>query len=115
MTPAVPFPEKVMVQTISLCNASCAFCPYPAVSPDLPQGTMEEPVFRRIIDECGEHPEQVERLMLYLMNEPLLDPDIVERINYAKARNPTAGIHILTNGSLLTERRGDALIDSALD
>jgi radical SAM superfamily enzyme YgiQ (UPF0313 family) len=115
MSGVVPFPEKVMVQTISRCNAACAFCPYPIVSETLPQGTMDEPLFRKIIDECAEHPEALQNLLLYLMNEPLLDPEIVDRINYAKASNPAAGLHILTNGSLLTERRGDALLDSALD
>jgi len=109
----VPFPEKVMVQTISRCNAACAFCPYPALGPTLPQGVMEESLFRRIIDECGEH--AVQRLMPYLMNEPLMDPQLIPRINYARARNPAASIHILTNGSLLTPRRADELIDSGLD
>ena len=111
----VPFPEKVMLQTVSRCNAACQFCPYPHVSTELPQGKMDDALFGRIIDECAEHPGQVERLMLYLMNEPLLDPKIADRVNLAKQRNPQAGVHILTNGSLLTDRRADALIDSALD
>jgi radical SAM superfamily enzyme YgiQ (UPF0313 family)/MoaA/NifB/PqqE/SkfB family radical SAM enzyme len=110
-----PFPEKVMIQTTSRCNAACRFCPYPVVVDEQPQGTMDEALFRRIIDECAEHPVEVQRLLLYLMNEPLLDGDLVERISYAKARNPRASLHILTNGALLTERRGDALIDSGLD
>jgi radical SAM superfamily enzyme YgiQ (UPF0313 family)/MoaA/NifB/PqqE/SkfB family radical SAM enzyme len=110
-----PFPEKVMIQTTSRCNAACRFCPYPSVVDELPQGTMDEGLYRRIIDECAEHPGEVRRLLLYLMNEPLLDGELAERINYAKTRNPRACVHILTNGALLTERRGDALIDSGLD
>jgi len=76
---------------------------------------MDQALFQRIIEECAGHQGEVERLMLYLMNEPLLDPNIAGRINLAKELNPNVGIHILTNGSLLTERRGDALLDSALD
>ena len=102
-----------MLQTTSRCNAACAFCPYPTVADSMSQGTMDDRLLRRIIDECSEHP--VQRLMPYLMNEPLMDRRIVERINYAKRRNPRASVHILTNGSLLTERKGDELIDSALD
>jgi radical SAM superfamily enzyme YgiQ (UPF0313 family) len=111
----IPFPEKVMVQTTSRCNAACGFCPYPSVSGTLSHGTMEEELYRRVIDECAERPEQVQRILPYLMNEPLLDGRIVERVNYAKRRCPRASVHLLTNGSLLTERRGDALIDSGLD
>jgi len=111
----VPFPEKVMVQTVSRCNAACRFCPYPTVKDDLDQGVMEEALFRRIMDECSEHQDEVQSVMLYLMNEPLLDPNIVPRINYAKERNPQATVHILTNGSLLTDKRADALLDSGLD
>ena len=111
----VPFPEKVMVQTVSRCNAACRFCPYPTVSKDLDQGVMEEALFRRIMDECSEHQDEVQSIMLYLMNEPLLDPNIAARINYAKKRNPQATVHILTNGSLLTDKRADALLDSGLD
>jgi MoaA/NifB/PqqE/SkfB family radical SAM enzyme len=111
----VPFPEKVMLQTTSRCNASCRFCPYPQVSETLPQGTMDDELFRKLVDELADHPQQVQRLMLYLMNEPLLDPQIVDRINYAKQRCPWVPVHILTNGSLLTEKRGQALIESGLD
>ena len=111
----VPFPEKVMVQTVSRCNAACRFCPYPTVSKDLDQGVMEEALFRRLMDECAEHQDEVQSVMLYLMNEPLLDPNIADRINYAKKRNPQATVHILTNGSLLTDKRADALLDSGLD
>jgi radical SAM superfamily enzyme YgiQ (UPF0313 family)/MoaA/NifB/PqqE/SkfB family radical SAM enzyme len=104
-----------MLQTTSRCNAACAFCPYPSVSETLSHGTMEEELYRRIIDECAEHPGEVQRILPYLMNEPLLDGRIVERVDYAKRRCPQASVHLLTNGSLLTARRGDALIDSGLD
>jgi MoaA/NifB/PqqE/SkfB family radical SAM enzyme len=112
---SVAFPSKVLLQTISRCNAACHFCPYPYLAPRLPQDVMEDKVFRRIIDECAQHPGQVDRLMLHLMNEPLMDPSLLDRINYAKERVPDACVHILTNGSLLTERLSDDLIDSGLD
>lgn len=75
---------------------------------------MEEELFRKIIDECGRHPE-LERVLLYLMNEPLTDKNIVERINYAKENNPQSCAHILTNGSLLTEELSRRIIGSRLD
>ena len=77
MSSVVPFPEKVMVQTISRCNAACSFCPYPTVADTLPQGTMDEPLFRKIIDECAEHSEALQNLLLYLMKAYGIGPDSV--------------------------------------
>ena len=75
---------------------------------------MEESLFRKIIDECS-HYSEIQRIILYLNNEPLTDPYIVERLNYAKEKVPWASAHILTNGSLLTDKLADRLINSKLD
>lgn len=71
-------------------------------------------LYKKIIDECSQH-QNVERIILYLNNEPLLDPAIVERIDYAKQKVPWSSVHILTNGSLLNDTRADKLIQSKLD
>jgi len=75
---------------------------------------MTEKLFQKIIDECSSHKE-AERIILYLNNEPLTDPYIVERIEYAKEKVPWASVHVLTNGSLLTDGLAQKLINSKLD
>ena len=75
---------------------------------------MKKNLYKKIIDECSAYPS-IERIILYLNNEPLTDPYIIERINYAKEKVPWASVHILTNGSLLTENLTDKLINSKLD
>lgn len=109
------FPKYIMLQTTSHCNGRCIFCPYPEVKDELPQGNMGGNLYRKIIDECSQYNSSIERIMPYLMNEPLMDEDIVKKINYAKEKNPQSSIHILTNGSLLTEELSMALINSKLD
>ncbi len=108
------FPRYVMIQTTSRCNSHCIFCPYKEVSNELPQGKMEDGLYNKIIDECSSY-FGVERILPYLMNEPLMDSGIVEKINYAKEKNPNACIHILTNGSILTDGLSKRLIGSRLD
>ncbi|MBM3250566.1 MAG: radical SAM protein [Candidatus Omnitrophica bacterium] len=108
------FPKYLSIQTTSLCNASCVFCPYREIRDLFPAKIMEEALFRKIVDECSLHRE-VERIILYLNNEPLTDPRIVERINYAKEKVPWAGVHILTNGSLLNDSLAEGLLSSRLD
>jgi len=75
---------------------------------------MEWSLFRKIIDECSQH-KNVERVMPYLMNEPLLDEGIVDKIDYIKEKNPQASVHLLTNGSLLNGELTKRLIKSRLD
>ncbi len=108
------FPLNIMIQTTSLCNSSCVFCPYRDVSKEFSQGKMEDAVFRKIIEELSEHKE-IERVMPYLMNEPLCDKRIIEKIYLIKKKVPWASTHILTNGINLTEEIGKEIIDSPID
>ncbi|MBN2143229.1 MAG: glycosyltransferase [Candidatus Aureabacteria bacterium] len=104
-----------MFQTISKCNASCGFCPYPSVSPDLPHGRMEEDLFLKILDDCQPYQEHLINLIPGLMNEPLLDKQLIQKITIMKRRFPRACVHFLTNGSLIDEKCGDEILDSPLD
>lgn len=108
------YPKYLSIQTTSFCNAKCVFCPNDDLKPLFAPQVMEEALFKKIIDECSSYPG-IERIILYLNNEPLTDVNIVERINYAKKTVPWASVHILTNGFLLDEKMQDALINSKLD
>ncbi|MDD4951143.1 MAG: SPASM domain-containing protein [Desulfovibrionaceae bacterium] len=111
--PRPSFPRAVQIQTTSLCNARCLFCGYVDSHKDLPQGRMDEALFRKIIDECGRHP--VGRISPYLMNEPLLDKDLPERIAYINSRKSlVTKTKINSNGSLLTPEMSEGLVDAGL-
>lgn len=103
-----------MVQTTSRCNAACVFCPYPAVAKEIRHGEMSFTLFARLMTECSRYP-QVKSINLFLMNEPLMDPRIVDRLNFAKERNPDAAICLWTNGCDLEGPLTRDLIDSGLD
>lgn len=107
------FPKYLSIQTTSLCNASCVFCPYKDIKDLFPKKIMDMKLFKKIIDECLNY--KVERLILYMNNEPLTDPYIIERINYAKEKIPWACVHILTNGVLLTDEMTEKILNSKLD
>ncbi len=107
------FPSKIMIQTTSFCNSDCIMCPYGETSKILTQGKMEWKLFKKIILECKKN--DVERILLYLMNEPLMDKEIVKKINYAKRKNPKAIVHIVSNGNLLNEKLSKKIIKSKLD
>jgi MoaA/NifB/PqqE/SkfB family radical SAM enzyme len=108
------FPLFLMVQTTTRCNAACIFCPYPAVSKEIPQREMSFTLFRKLMNECGRHPD-IQGIMLYLMNEPLMDPLIIDRIDCAKQHNPGASIIISTNGCDLDATMSERILGSQLD
>ncbi len=112
--PLWDFPINVQIQTIASCNARCVFCPHGKTKNQLPKGSMDWDLYKTIIDECVKH--QVFRISPYLMNEPLLDKDIGERIRYISSKKKFyTYTKINTNASLLTEEVTRDLLDSGLD
>lgn len=107
------FPRMLMIQTTSACNASCVFCPLPGLRKTLPQGRMEEALFRRIVEEAGRYPE-VACLNLFLMNEPLADRRMPRFIELARQHHPTAQISLWSNAIALRPELGEALLNSPL-
>ena len=107
---AVPaFPRMVQIQTHSACNAACVFCPHADASKKVPQGRMAETLFTKIVDEIALHDATL-RISPYLMNEPFLDTDILNKARHIKRKVPRARVVLTTNGSRLTKQIVDDLV-----
>jgi MoaA/NifB/PqqE/SkfB family radical SAM enzyme len=89
---------QLQIETINVCNAACVFCPYPVMK--RPKGTMSEDLFRKIIDEAVDI-APITELSFQGLGEPTLDPNIVERIRYAKKSKPAWITTMYTNGTRL--------------
>ena len=114
VNPVPRFPRDVQIQTRTGCNAACRFCPHPVVSRKLSSGTMPRALYEKIVDECCAN--KVHRISPYLMNEPLLDPEMPKRIRTIASRKK-GGTHIKmnTNGALLKGEMAEGIVDSGLD
>ncbi|MBU1864369.1 MAG: SPASM domain-containing protein [Candidatus Omnitrophica bacterium] len=108
------FPRYILIQTVSFCNAHCMICPYDDTVHVQDQGYMDETIFKKIVDEASAHHGCVKQIMPYLMNEPLLDKNLVQKIEYIHQKNPQAWIHIVTNGILLDDETTESLLRSPL-
>ena len=115
--PVPGFPRVIQIQTRPGCPSRCIFCPNGRTIGKIPNVAMPMALFQRIVDECLDH--AVERISPYLMCEPLLDPEIGEKIAYVTRRRDQVGskavVKINSNGFLLDERQARALLDSGLD
>jgi hypothetical protein len=107
------FPRVIDIQTQYGCNARCVFCNVGRQAKKI-TGTMSDEIWSRIIDEIFAHPE-VMRIHPYLLNDPLVDHRIPERLEYiSKKRNNQRAphVHFITNAGLLTEEMGYRLLRS---
>lgn len=108
-------PCNVQIQTISGCNGRCVFCPNHRTERQIPQGVaMDDGLYQSIVDQVIDMGAR--RISPYLMNEPLLDPRLPERISYiTRRKRPGQFTKVNSNGSLLTENMAKGLLDCGLD
>ncbi len=77
-----------------------------------PVAVMSPDLYARIVRECGEN--HCREIQLHHFGEPLIDPNLEEKVRLAKAAG-VKKVKFFSNGSLLTEERSRALIDAGLD
>jgi MoaA/NifB/PqqE/SkfB family radical SAM enzyme len=101
-------PVCLYLETTNRCNLLCVTCPrtFEALEPP---ADMSWDLFTSIIDQFP----RIARVVLHGVGEPMMVPALPRMIRYLKDR----GSYVLfnTNGTLLTRKRGLALIDAELD
>ena len=106
------FPRFLEIETVRACNARCRMCPVHADG--RPPRVMAARLFAKLAAEIADHAAQVRRVSLYKDGEPLLDPNLAERVAQLKAGG-VGDVTISTNVSLLTPARGRELLTAGLD
>lgn len=108
-------PDHVQIQTVTGCNADCIFCPNRKTERHIPLGRrMDEDLYHSVVDQCLEL--GVRRYTLYLMNEPMLDRGLPQRVAYISRRiRKPQYTKTTSHGGLLTERMAQGLLDAGLD
>ncbi len=111
--PEILYPTQVSIETVHGCNARCVFC-----SVDIwekPKQPMDTETFEIILKQLAQWgPDHLKQTGLALNGEPLLDPQLAERIKQCKnAKLPNVGF--TTHGSLLTAEKAAAILAAAPD
>src|SRR5467141_111937 len=101
-------PVCVYLETTNRCNLLCTTCPrtYEELEPP---ADMSWELFISIVDQIPD----LQRAVLHGVGEPMLVRNLANMVRYLKDR----GTYVLfnTNGTLLNERNGRALIEGGLD
>jgi radical SAM protein with 4Fe4S-binding SPASM domain len=112
-TEAVQFPMMSVISFVYVCNARCPNCPY--TNSDI-RGNykdrmfMNEDTFKIIADQCGEYGAWIR---MSGGGEPMLHPNAVELMEYAKKVG--AKIGLITNGSKFDESNSLRLLGAGID
>ena len=101
-------PVCLYIETTNRCNLLCTTCPR-TFEPLEPPADMGWNLFTRIVDQFP----RIARVVLHGVGEPMMVPLLPRMIRHLK----NLGTYVLfnTNGTLLTRRKGQELIDSGLD
>src|ERR1700730_11210157 len=101
-------PVCLYLETTNRCNLLCTTCPrtYEELEPP---ADMSWALFTSIVDQVPD----LARTVLHGVGEPMLVKNLPKMVRYLKDR----GVYVLfnTNGTVLNERNGRALIDAGLD
>jgi MoaA/NifB/PqqE/SkfB family radical SAM enzyme len=101
---------KVYIEATNQCNLTCRTCIRNNWDEDL--GRMDEETFSRILQGVQQF-ESLPTLFFGGLGEPLFHQSIVEWI--ARAKGIGARVELITNGTMLTQKRTRQLIDADLD
>jgi len=101
-------PTFIQVEVSNICNLKCIMCPIEDYQPAKKRKlTLDE--FQRIISQFP----FLNSIGLFGLGEPLNNPRICEMIKICKSKQIYT--EMVTNGTLLNEKRRSELIDSGLD
>lgn len=99
-----PLFNKIEIETVNQCNNSCAFCPVNRNADIRKHTIMLMPLFERVVRQLAEL-NYKGCINLFSNNEPLLDPQLLERLIMTRKLLPNAYLFLYTNGLLMTPQK----------
>ena len=112
-------PYLVFLDPSDRCNLKCPMCPSGdrkllkkvGRKPQL----MSYELFKKIINDLEDMPDQIKTLRLYSDGEPTMNPNLPKMVKVAKDTGRFGQVDTTTNGVLLTPKLGKKLVDAGLD
>lgn len=110
------FPSQIVVDVTEYCNLACMHCPHEAFSnsPAFGGRHLSEELNKKLVDEVAVDGKDICQYLRYTGGEPLIHPEIVDLLSYAK-KHGGAAINLTTNGMLLDDDMAGALLDAGVD
>jgi MoaA/NifB/PqqE/SkfB family radical SAM enzyme len=105
-------PYCIFIDPSSACNFKCGFCMNKNIkSPSI----MTMGLFQKLIDDLDEFESPVKTIRLYGFGEPLLNPNFMNMVMYAKASKKVLEVDTTTNASRLNYAMVNNLLYTGID
>ena len=109
----LPFMPFILgIETGNICNLKCPLCPTGVEDLSMKKGFMRLEVFKKVFDEVK---DSIQAINLYSWGEPLLNPDLINIINYAKKNKTNVKIITSTNLNIRNDHLLSEFIKSGID
>jgi radical SAM protein with 4Fe4S-binding SPASM domain len=106
------FPQQVVIEATAACNQQCIFCGRTYM--ERPKTHMKREVYDRIVEEIAAVSPYTEVWPTFMGEALLLGQTICDMVRHAK-RAGCRRVTLNTNGTLLSRKMSEGLIDSGLD
>lgn len=93
--------NEARIETSTVCNYKCKMCPHSTPSFTRKKEIMSNTMFKSIIDKLKKEAPEITDITISGFGEAFIDKKLINKIKYAK--NQGYKVHVLTNGSFLTE------------
>ena len=93
------YPIEVSIETMTLCNARCTFCPYPTL--DRKGTKMPDELLNKLTEEMISWRRPM-YFSPFKLSEPLLDKRVLPLLERIYRATDQIGIRLFSNGSTLT-------------
>ena len=118
---AIPLrlPYSIGIFPIFICNFKCRYCikglPKEQCPHIVDRTILSLATYKKMIDDLVDMGGSIPAIHFGGYGEPLLHPDIIEMIRYAKEKNAAKTVDIVTNGVLLHKEMVDGLVAAGVD
>ena len=105
--------KTLNIEITTMCNERCIYCEYSAMGLHRERKMIDEVFFKRITREAYEL--GITDVGLYMIGEPLMNPNVYEYIRYLKEDIGFKYVYISTNGIACTPKNLEKLVAAGLD
>lgn len=105
--------KSVMIEATNYCNAQCSFCSNPRLKRK--KQHMSQDIFNLVVQRLCEAKIEPERFWLHCLGEPLLDPNLFEKVHILKNKFPNSWVGYTSNFSIASDTIIQNILNSGQD
>ncbi|MDA3966387.1 MULTISPECIES: radical SAM/SPASM domain-containing protein [Helicobacter] len=107
------FPRFINLETTNNCTARCVMCGIEEWRKNIRKPYMDDALFDKISNEIIYNREWVQKVAMFVGNEPLMDKKLAQRIE--KISKSGIRVSITTNASLMDKEKAIEILNSGID